>query len=69
MRFFSTRSIRAMMRDRFRLVDVRGFRLLSVLFLENFRFFYRLNAWLGKTFPFLSVEVNCEAEKKPASEG
>jgi len=63
-RFFSTRSIRKMMRDRFRMRDVRGFRFLSVLFLENFRFFYRLNAWFGKTFPSLSVEVNCEATKR-----
>jgi ubiquinone/menaquinone biosynthesis C-methylase UbiE len=63
-RFFSTRAVRRMMGDRFHVRDVRGFRFLSVLFLENFRFFYRLNRWLGRTFPSFSVEVNCEAEKK-----
>lgn len=64
-RFFSTRSIRAMVGRQFRVRDIRGFRLLSVLFLENFRWYFRLNRWLGRVVPFLSVEVNCEAVKEP----
>ncbi|GEM_PF-2726071 len=62
-RFFSTASLRRMVGKDFRVRDVRGFRLLSVLFLENFRFYYRLNRWLGRVAPWLSVEVNCEATK------
>jgi ubiquinone/menaquinone biosynthesis C-methylase UbiE len=63
-RFFSTRAIRRMMARGFRVRDIRGFRFLSVLFLENFRFFFRLNRWFGRTFPSLAVEVNVEAAKQ-----
>ncbi|MHC5037415.1 MAG: class I SAM-dependent methyltransferase, partial [Planctomycetota bacterium] len=63
-RFFSAWSIRRMVGKEFLIRDIRGFRLLSVLFLENFRFFYRLNRWLGRVFPSLAVEVNCEAVKR-----
>jgi ubiquinone/menaquinone biosynthesis C-methylase UbiE len=62
-RFFSAWSLRRLVAPLFSVRDVRGFRLLSVLFLENFRFYYRLNAWLGRVFPSLTVEVNCEAVK------
>jgi SAM-dependent methyltransferase len=60
-RFFSARALRRLVAPSFAVRDVRGFRLLSVLFLENFRSYYRLNAWLGRRFPSLAVEVNCEA--------
>ncbi|MCU0722496.1 MAG: class I SAM-dependent methyltransferase [Planctomycetes bacterium] len=62
-RFFSTRGVRRLVAPWFAVRDLRGFRLLSVLFLENFRLYYALNAWLGRAFPSLSVEVNCEAVK------
>jgi ubiquinone/menaquinone biosynthesis C-methylase UbiE len=67
-RFFSTGTIRRMMEKEFRVRDIRGFRFLSVLFLENFRFFFHLNRWFGRTFPSLAVEVNVEAGKSPAGE-
>ncbi|MHC4777463.1 MAG: class I SAM-dependent methyltransferase [Planctomycetota bacterium] len=63
-RFFSTHAIRRMVGKEFRVRDIRGFRFLSVLFLENFRFFFRLNRWFGRVFPSLSVEVNVEASKR-----
>lgn len=68
-RFFSVRSLRRLVGRSYRVRDVRGFRLLSVLFLENFRFFYRLNRWLGRALPSLSVEVNCEATKREGGAG
>ncbi|MHC4598933.1 MAG: class I SAM-dependent methyltransferase, partial [Planctomycetota bacterium] len=40
-RFFSTPAIRRIVGREFEVRDIRGFRFLSILFLENFRFFFR----------------------------
>ncbi len=59
-RFFSTLSVRRLLRD-FRIEGISGQRLLSVKALENYRFFWKLNRFLGNLLPFLSVEVTAEA--------
>jgi len=63
-RFFSTVGIRRLLRG----FDVRalsGQRVFSAKALENYRWFYRLNRFLGDLLPVFAVEVTAEAVKRP----
>jgi len=66
--FFTLPALKHLLRQ-FRLEDVRGFRFFSAgryLPLENWRWFYRLNAFWGQAFPRFTSEVNVIA-RKPAA--
>ncbi len=67
---FSCRSFLAGMRGSpdLEILDVRGFRLLSggaLRFLEDCRWWYDLNRFLGRTFPALCQEIQVVARKRP----
>ena len=63
--FFTLPALKTLL-GRFQMEDVRGFRFFSAgryLPLENWRWFYRMNAAWGKAFPHLTSEVNLIARK------
>ena len=63
--FFTLPSLQALLKD-FQMEDVRGFRFLSAgryLPLENWLWYYRLNAAWGRLCPRLTSEVNVVARK------
>lgn len=68
--FFTLPSLRSLLAD-FQIEDVRGFRFFSAgryLPLEDWRWYYRLNAAWGRLFPRLTSEVNVVARKPASSE-
>lgn len=68
--FFTLPALKNLL-EPFRIEDIRGFRFFSAgryLPLENWRWFYRLNAAWGKACPRLTSEVNVIA-RKPARAG
>ncbi len=67
-RFFSVLSLRRLLRD-FEIREISGQRVLSVKALENYRFFYRLNRFLGSRLPWLAVEVTAEAVPRRDGDG
>ena len=63
--FFTLSSLKALLNG-YQIEDVRGFRFLSAgsyLPLENWLWYYRLNAAWGRTFPRLTSEINVIARK------
>jgi len=68
--FFTLPALKTLLRQ-FQIEDIRGFRFFSAgryLPLENWRWYYRLNAAWGKACPRLTSEVNVIA-RKPAGTG
>lgn len=68
--FFTLPTLKALCSEGFEIEDVRGFYLLSAgryLPFENWRWYYRLNAWWGRMFPNLTNEVNVVARKPDES--
>lgn len=68
--FFTLPALKALLRQ-FQMEDIRGFRFFSAgryLPLENWLWYYRLNAAWGKACPRLTSEVNVIA-RKPAANG
>ncbi len=63
--FFTLPSLKSLLLN-FRIEDIRGFRFLSAgryLPLEDWRWYYSLNAAWGRAFPRLTSEVNVIARK------
>jgi SAM-dependent methyltransferase len=53
--------------SRFRFIEVRGFKLFSArrqTNWEDYKGFYNFNTWFGRTFPYLTNEVNITVSKK-----
>ena len=64
--FYTMRSLRAALSE-FEIQEIRGFRVFSAgryLPLENWRWYFRLNAWLGRLLPQLTAEVNAVGRKR-----
>jgi SAM-dependent methyltransferase len=63
--FFTLPSLKKLLHS-FRIEDIRGFRFLSAgryLPFEDWRWYYRLNAAWGRSFPRMTSEVNVIARK------
>jgi len=72
-RAFSAGSIAAMVKrtQSFDVTDMRGFRMISggaLQFLEDYRWWWRLNSMLGRALPWLCTEVQILARKRAASQ-
>lgn len=65
---FSLRSLVTMVERsaRFEVIEQRGFRIISgglLAPLENYRWWWRFNRWLGKTFPSVCIEAQVVARR------
>lgn len=66
---FSARSARDLVArcPDFEVLDVRGFRFVTggwIKFLEDFRWWWRLNRWLGRRLPALAIDVQVVARRR-----
>lgn len=63
--FYTMRTLKRFV-DKFKIIDIRGFRIISArkkFNWENNIYFYKFNTWFGRVFPRFSAEVNIVLQK------